>query len=75
MVTTLFLRVTFYGMVPATRLTKSNTLAYPIFEFYLHIFAIYLAHWIQQPIPKLQIQILNDFSFHFLQFWFVYSLF
>ena len=55
MVTTLFLRVTFYGMVPATRLTKSNTLAYPIFEFCLDIFAIYLAHWIQQPIPKLGI--------------------
>ena len=42
MVTTLFLRVTFYGMVPATTLTKSNTLAYPIFEFYLDIFAISL---------------------------------
>ena len=32
---------------------------------------VYLAHWIQQPIPKLQIQIFKDF-FHFLQFWFVY---
>ena len=24
---------------------------------------VYLAHWIQQPIPKLQIRIFNDFFF------------